>query len=394
MMTFDFLPVDLLWPLGLLIAWFAGEYAHRRARLPRISTYAVIGFVFAPTQLGLLPENGSPVMLLLANIAFGLILFEAGHRINLRWLATNRWFAFSGVLEALLTFATIYALARWLNQGMTVSALLAALAMATSPATIIRVVNEHRSAGQVTERVLHLSVLNCVLAVLFFKIVVGLVVFRTSGSLLQAGYSSLIVLLVSVTLGALTGILMPALLRTLKPSQTDVTLAFALAVILLVALTHGLKLSPVLATLTFGLTARHRRIALGHTQRGFGVLGDLFALILFVFIASNLEWRAAMAGLIPGLAIVPLRQSAKIAGTTLLAHFSGVSWRKGVLTGVAMAPISAFVILTLEQTRHLGVDLFDQLAPLAAVALILEVTGPILTQLALRLAAEIPAKEN
>jgi Kef-type K+ transport system membrane component KefB len=198
----------------------------------------------------------------------------------------------------------------------------------------------------------------------------------------------------SAALGALFGIGMPALLRALRPGGQDATLAFAIAVILLVTVTRGLKLSPVLATLTFGLLARHRRVVLGHAQRGFGALGDLFSLILFVFVAACIQWDMVWSGLAMGLAIVLARQLAKIAGVTLLAHCSGISWRKGALTGVAMAPISAFVILTLEQTRHLGVDLFDQLAPLAAAALLLEVSGPMLTQLALRLAAEIPAKEN
>jgi hypothetical protein len=34
--------------------------------------------------------------------------------------------------------------------------MLASLSMATSPATVVRVINEQRSSGQVTERVLHL----------------------------------------------------------------------------------------------------------------------------------------------------------------------------------------------------------------------------------------------
>jgi hypothetical protein len=51
-------------------------------------------------------------------------------------------------------------------------------------------------------------------------------------------------------------------------------------------------------------------------------------------------------------------------------------------------PISVFVILLLEQTRHLGIDLVDQLAPLAAATLTLEILGPIVTQRALRAAGE------
>jgi hypothetical protein len=41
-----------------------------------------------------------------------------------------------------------------------------------------------------------------------------------------------------------------------------------------------------------------------------------------------------------------------------------------------------------EQTRRLGVDLLDSLAPLAAMAILLEVFGPILTQRALSWARE------
>ncbi|SQG89451.1 Na/H transporter [Legionella pneumophila subsp. pascullei] len=50
---------------------------------------------------------------------------------------------------------------------------------------------------------------------------------------------------------------MPIMLKTVKSTRQDNTLAFACAVILLVILTHNLKLFPVLATLTFGLVSRH-----------------------------------------------------------------------------------------------------------------------------------------
>ena len=79
----------------------------------------------------------------------------------------------------------------------------------------------------------------------------------------------------------------------------------------------------------------------------------------------------------------------------MFARISGISWKKGVLVGVAMTPISAFVILVLEQTRYLGINLVDQLAPLATAALTLEIFGPVLTQYALRCSHEtIDKKEN
>ena len=85
-------------------------------------------------------------------------------------------------------------------------------------------------------------------------------------------------------------------------------------------------------------------------------------------------------------AVMPEPQ--KRSSVTALARASGTSWRKGALTGLAMTPISVFVILLLEHTRYLGIDLVDQLAPLAAATLVLELLGPIVMQQALRWAGE------
>lgn len=383
MFPFPPLPLEIAWPLTILIAWVVGECGHRWLRLPRISFYALVGFTLAPSQLGFLPVAESSAMLLMANIAFGLILFECGYRINLRWLRANPWIAATCLTEATLTFVAVYFLVIWLGQPASTASLLAALAMATSPASVVRVVNEQRSSGQVTERILHLSALNSVLAVFTFKVIVGLVVFRTSGNIWEATYSSLVVLSASALLGALAGVGVPALLRLTNRTSTDSTLLFTLSVICLVTVAHSLRLSPVLATLVFGLVARHRRIVLNSSQRGFGVLGDLLSVLLFVFIAATLEWRQVQAGIGIGFAIIAVRLVAKMSGISLFAYVSGISWRKGLLIGMATTPISAFVILMLEQARGLGIGLVDRIAPLAAAALILEVFGPILIQRAL-----------
>jgi Kef-type K+ transport system membrane component KefB len=127
---------------------------------------------------------------------------------------------------------------------------------------------------------------------------------------------------------------------------------------------------------------------LNQTQRNFGALGELLAIVLFVFVATTVSWERAWAGLGLGMALIAVRMLVKVAVVGGLARASGISWRKGVLTGLAMAPISVFVILLLEQARHLGIDLVDQLAPLAAATLILELVGPVVTQRALILAGE------
>jgi Kef-type K+ transport system membrane component KefB len=268
--------------------------------------------------------------------------------------------------------------------------MLASLSMATSPATVVRVINEQKSSGQVTERALHLCALNCVLAVFAFNASVGLWIFRTFEDVGEALWHSLVVLGVSAFTGAVFGLVVPAVLHTLGKLAYDATVAFALAVILLVAITYTLELSPVVATLAFGLVTRHRRVAFSQAERNFGALGELLTVVLFVFAASTLDWQKVLAGGAMAVVLVLARLLAKLLGVTAFAHLSGISWRKGALTGVALAPLSVFVILLIEHARHAGVQVVEELRSIAAVTMLLEVFGPIILQRALVWAREAP----
>lgn len=385
---------DLVWPFSIALAWVLGELVHRTVGLPRITIYALTGFLLSHAQAGLLPLPGESAAMLLANIAFGLILFEFGYRINLRWLRANPWIGASGLVEAAATFAAVFAVAEIAGMAPLPAMLLASLAMASSPAEILRVVNEQRSSGQVTERALHLSALNCVLAVFVFNIIVGLWTFQHSGSLLGAVSNSIVLLLVSGGLGVVFGIAVPGLLRRLDTLGGDATLAFAVAVILLCALSQALRMSPVLAALTFGFVTRHRRVTLGQAQRNFGALGDMLTVLLFVFIGATLAWPRIAAGIGIAFAVLGVRLAAKIAGVTLFARASGTTWRKGLLSALALSPMSVLVLAMLVRTRAMGIDLMDQLAPLAAATLFLAIAGPLLTQWALKLAGETSGKEE
>lgn len=381
---------DLAWPMAIAAAWVLGEMASRATRLPRISLYVLVGFLLSHAQVGLLPRPSESGMLLVADVALGLILFEFGYRINLRWLRVNQWVGASGLLASVMTFFAVHWLAGAFGMDPLAGALLAALAMATSPAEVLRVVNEQRGSGQVTERALHLAALNCVLAVFVFNVVIGLWSYQNFGSVSQAVSTSLLVLAVSTSLGVVFGFAVPALLRQLGPLGPRATIGLAIAVLLIVALAQALQASPVLAALTFGLAARHRRVALDPAQRNFGALGDLLTVLLFVFVGATLAWSRVAEGLGLALALVGMRLLTQVGATLLFARVSGISWRKGVLTGLALSPMSALVIVLLVHARTRGIDLMDQLAPLAGATLILGLTGPLLTQLALRWAHEAP----
>lgn len=384
---------QMAWPVTLAIAWLVGEVAYRWLSLPRISGYGLAGFFMAASQGGFLDDPSGEPVARMADFAFALILFELGYRVNLQWLRHNRWLGITSVIEASGSFAVVFLVTQAFFVPQIPALLLAAVAMSTSPAAVLRVVNDMRSAGQVTERVLHLTAFNCFLAVIAFKVILGFWVLESDNSVFEAVWHSLVVLLVSTSIGALFGVAAPSLLRLTGSVDHNVTVAFAVATLLLTVLTYSLQFSPLLAALTFGMVVRSRRVVFNQTQRNFGALGDLLTVLLFVVVAASLEWQHVTEGVGLALAVIAARLITKTLATTLLARLSGIGWRKGGLTGLAMTPMSAFVILMLEQSRHLHTGMFDTIVGISAIVWLLEIVGPLVTQKALILAGETQQME-
>ncbi|MBT9464359.1 cation:proton antiporter [Hydrogenophaga sp.] len=385
---FAFLLQSVAWPLVLLLAWFLAELLFERWNIPRVTSYVAVGLFGGLINLPGLTTD-VPGLPFLANVALSLVLFELGYRINLRWFRHNPWMLALGVVESFVTFGVIYWVSGWFDLPVDHRLIIAALSISASPAGVVRVANELRSAGQVTERVLHLCAINCILSVVALKLVVGYWYLNTSGDLVLAAFGSMYVVATSVAVGALLGVAVPWLLRQRSTHERGVTVVFALSVLLLTTAAYGLKLSPLLAALSFGIVARERRVHLTNAQRDFGTAGDMASVFLFVYIASLLNWADVGAGMLMGLLLIAVRTASKVGCNLVAARLSGITERKGLLTGLALTPMSAFAILLLEQTRLYGfAPAVQVLAAMAGMMVVQELLGPVVTQRALMTAQE------
>ncbi len=385
---FDFLLQSIAWPLVLLLAWVVAERVHQTLHLPRVTSYVAVGLLCSLVNLPGLTV-AVPGLDFLANVALSLVLFELGYRINLRWFRHNPWVLVLGVVESLITFGAIYWVSGWFDLETDMRLIIAALSVSASPAGVLRVANELRSAGQVTERVLHLCAINCMISVLLLKMVVGYWYLNNSGDLVLAAFGSIHVVGTSLAVGGLLGVAVPWLLSRVGTHERGVTVVFALSVLLLTTAAYGLKLSPLLAALTFGIVARERRVHLTNAQRDFGTAGDLLAIFLFVYIASLLNWADVGTGMLLGLLLIAVRTASKVGCNLVAARLSGITERKGLLTGLALTPMSAFAILLLEQSRLYGfAPAIQVLSIMAGMMLLQELLGPLVTQRALLAAHE------
>jgi Kef-type K+ transport system membrane component KefB len=380
------------WPLMLLTAWSAGEWVFRHWNVPRVCAYGAVGLLLGGIGVS---QNVASHMAqgFMANVALALTLFELGYRINPRWFRHNPWVLAAGIAQALLTFGAVFWVGGLFALNTDHRLVLAALCVATSPAAIMRVTHELRSAGQVTERLLHLCALNCLVAVLLLKLVVGYWHLETSGDFGQAAFNSIYVIGLSLVAGAVFGFVAP-LLNRIATSSNSTTVTFAFLVLVLTGLAQSLHLSPLLGALAFGVVARERRLMLSHAQRNFGALGDVLAVFLFVYIGSLLSWSGLLAGLVLGVAVLVARSTAHTLVNLGVARISGTTFRKGALTGLALMPMSAFALLLLEESRLYGFDLArDSLPVIVGLLVLLDVIGPLVTQRALMLAGEAHPEE-
>ncbi len=163
-----------LWlALTLVAAVLVGEALVRHLRLPRIVGYIGIGALLGPGGLGSIPPLPATEWRLVVDLALGILLFELGSKVNLRWLKANPWIAATSLLESTATFAVVFSMLAWFGVANIAAVVVASIAIATSPAIVIRIVTESRAQGQVTDRLLLMTALNCIYAVIFHKLAVA-----------------------------------------------------------------------------------------------------------------------------------------------------------------------------------------------------------------------------
>src|SRR5258706_14105486 len=169
-MNLEFLPTWpflLSYPLlfgVLLVAGMIGGEIARGAKLPRIIGYVVIGFIMAPLAQAMSLEPLIEEARIFVDLALGLVLFDLGRRMDLQWMERDWTLAASGLAESFLAFGAVFATLLAFDFPAVHAGITAAIAIATSPAVVLLIVQDTRAEGQVTERALNLVALNSLLA--------------------------------------------------------------------------------------------------------------------------------------------------------------------------------------------------------------------------------------
>ncbi len=378
--------------LALLAAAF-GEVAARWLKAPRLLGYLAAGAFFGAGGYVLRALNMEqlPTATLQFSLEFtaAIIAFDLGQRVSFGWLRRNPALLGASLLESGLTFAVVFSVLRWLEVAPLASALIATVSMSTSPAVVLAVTREARSQGQVTERVLLLTALNSIYAVVLTTLLLAWARVETRGLLDDYLLHPLYLIAGSLALAAL-GARVLLLVAGFVGRDRAAQLTLMLAVVWIVfASALALRLSPLLASLACGAFARafdrQRRFSGGD----FGLVSALALMLFFALSAATVDLGVLLNAGLPALALVLARTVCKVTAVGLMAPLTGIVWRKGLLVGLGLLPMSAIALMLTQQVTQIDPQLGVQAgAVLLASVIIFQIVGALTLVYALRNSGE------
>jgi Kef-type K+ transport system membrane component KefB len=379
-------------PLAVTAALFLGalllaETSVRLLRVPRIAALVVAGALLGWLRGRVHAASLMPVPRVLLEALAIVLLFEVGQRVPLGWIRRNPWMLAASLCDTAVAFLVIFAvLVLGFERSTLESMYVGAICMAASPIVVLSVTKDLGARGQVAERALLYSALSSVYAALALQLL-------EAGSLAAAHAQVASALQPLLQLGGafLLAALAAAVLRLyalLTGARGAVlTIGILCACVLLYGAALALGLSPILAALFFGLVVRatdrsHQLLSHQSSETGAVVTIGYFILLGASF-TGFADWHVVAIA----TAVMVVRLAAKVGVHALLATPSALEPLKGAYVGLALAPLSSMAVLfAAGLARTPGLQEAAQIC--AAVVLGLAVVGPVLTEVALRVARE------
>jgi NhaP-type Na+/H+ or K+/H+ antiporter len=383
----------------LVTGFLGGELTHR-LRFPRITGYLVVGIIFSPSLLNVIPKATVDNLDVFTFIALGIIAYSIGASLDLKLIRQFEksilWITPFQSLGALLLVTLLVALlapfilaedsGSFLSFYFPLAFVLGAMASATAPATILALVHELKASGPLTTTLLSLVALDDGLAIIFFSIALAVAQPLVAGAAGFSLWDSLAIPVVEILGAVLLGIILAyglIYLARLVRSRALLLVAVLGAILLAVGLSELWGVSLILANMTIGFVAANW----AKRPEMFVVIDDIedvIFVLFFVLAGLHFDLDAMTTGGLLALLIVVGRFSGKYFGTKFSAHLSAAPEVVRKYLGLALLPKAGVTIglaLLAEQALpSFGTIIFN--AVLASV-IINELIAPPLAKYAL-----------
>lgn len=389
------------WCVLVAAAAIAGHLVFRLSGFPRMLGYTVVGLLAGWLGFGDLPWPLQGNTQVLLQTAVGTSLLMAASQVSLPWLLRQPWLLLQSFAESVAALVLVTGVLQLLGMGWAVSLGVGVVAMAASPAVLLRVVADLRASGAVTDRSLLLATLSGV-----YALVLGLVMtvawspaVATGGGaedalanlvLTATGLGQLLMSLgLTVLWAMLTTVALWPVLRW-QSSRSDSTALYMLAALVAVSLlATRWGGSAALGFLVAGLLLRNMSPKPLVWPSAFMAANTMLSLLMFVLVASMAGQVVPSVGLVSVIAAAALaRLVGKMGGVLLLGLGTGLGWQRQWPVACAQSPSSGLALVLASalalQWAVVNAGVAGALTAIALPMVVLcEVLGVLLASLAL-----------
>lgn len=325
--------------LALALASFLGALASF-FKQPLVFGYILAGLIIGPVFSTF---SSQEIFASFAQVGIALLLFLVGLELKFRELAGfSKKIPLITFIQVLLTFAVVFAVAKYLNLSQTNALLLALVSVFSSTALVVKLLSDKRDLdslyGQITVGILILQDLIAIAVLIVLS---------------QLGNFTPTFIVSSIILKGLTLIILVILLKEFLLASIFDKLAKNLEVLFLGALAYAFMMAALANFLDFSPSAGAflAGLSLANTREEYQIasrirpLRDFFLVIFFVFLGtqislSNLKVIFSQA-LVISLAIILV----KLISVTLSMLYLGFRKRTALFTGLSLAQISEFSLV-------------------------------------------------
>lgn len=391
--------MNILFALALAMAvGMAMTRLIKRINLPNVTAYLIAGLLVGPYVLKILTPEMNTQLAIISDVALGFIAYSIGGEFKISYIREIGVkpmviTAFEGCVASLMVFLTLLVI----GQPLPICLSLGAIAAATAPAATLMVVRQYKADGPVTRMLLPVVAMDDALGLMLYAIMMAIARAIDSGealSVMTLFVKPMIEIVGSLGLGVVMGLLMVFCLRFFHSRGNKLTMTI-LVVFMAVGLSNMLDLSSLLVCMMIGATM----INISTDSTALLEQCDRFTpplfLLFFVLSGANLDLSVLPTVGVVGVAYVLSRAVGKTLGATMGAAVEKCDRNIVRYLGLTLIPQAGVAI---GMARMSMTDLPAYGATINAVVLagtlIYELTGPVITKIALTKAGEIKSRKK
>lgn len=365
--------------LFLMLGVLSAILGSRIKGMPTITSFMILGLIIGPYGFKLLTREVLETAHVLIDVALGLILYKLGNMLHPKAMIKSKKLMLISLSESLFTFAAVFLAVIILGYGPTLSALIGAIAVSSSPAVLVHVASELNAKGPVTERAKSLVALNNLFSFIIFSITIPFALTNADHTFNEVLFLPIYRLLGGAAVGIIVAWLAVKMAKMLKDHDNHYRFAIIIgAVMVSIGLSSTLHMSSLLSPLILGIATRWFETSKNNLSKvELGESGDLFFIVLFVMSGAKIDPSGILDAGFAVILLVTMRTLGKFAGIFFVMPYMGFERTQSKATALLLTPMAGMAIGLVATTSTLVPEMGVKIATIVfATIAVFETIGP------------------